>query len=119
MRDKLIDRIRDRYADLDLCEDLALYKANRLEELSNNDLLEILIDLEIDNFVQVAADAEIGPPTWVAGDRVMVCGKYPGTIVQQYQSEGGWGNVHVRYDDGKSGTSNSWQCQRIENNLAM
>ena len=57
-------------------------------------------------------------PTWHAGERVIVpCVKDANNIAtvvkQQLCYDMGdcfWGNVFLRYDDGASGYSNSWQC---------
>jgi len=65
-------------------------------------------------------DSDGATPMWRPGDRVLVLPlKMEATVIQQRLSYDGpeycfWGNVELRYDDGVSGVSNSWQLARIE-----
>lgn len=64
-------------------------------------------------------DSEGNPPKFVKGDRVVVLpNKMEATVVRQVlhydMNESFWGNLELMYDDGITGTSNSWQVKRIE-----
>jgi hypothetical protein len=57
-------------------------------------------------------------PEWYPGDRVFVAPmRMYATVIKQNLSydypESFWGNVEVRYDDGISGTSHSWQLVKV------
>lgn len=62
-------------------------------------------------------DSDGRGPEYIAGDRVLVKpnGLYATVIKQTLHYDGPesfWGNLHLRYDDGIEGTSNSWQVER-------
>ena len=64
-------------------------------------------------------DSENNPPEFVKGDRVLVLpNKLKATVIRQILhydlDEYFWGNLELLYDDGVTGTSNSWQVERIE-----
>lgn len=58
-------------------------------------------------------------PSFQPGDRVLVLPLKPeATVIEQMHSYDGadewfWGNVRLRYDDGITGTSNSWQLRKL------
>jgi hypothetical protein len=57
-------------------------------------------------------------PTWNPGDRVFVAPmRMYATVIEQTLSydypESFWGNVQLQYDDGITGTSNSWQLVKV------
>ena len=58
------------------------------------------------------------PPQFKSDDRVMVMPlNMEATVIKQLLSwdypDCFWGNVEVRYDDGVTGISNSWQVKKI------
>lgn len=64
-------------------------------------------------------DSQGKPPSFLPGDRVYVAPiKMEATVIKQMLSYDGaesfWGNLHLKYDDGEMGVSNSWQCKKIE-----
>ena len=57
-------------------------------------------------------------PEYKQGDRVYVNPlKMQATVIRQIlhydYPESFWGNLELLYDDGVTGTSNSWQCSRV------
>jgi hypothetical protein len=68
---------------------------------------------------QSKKDSEGKEPSFLPGERVFVLPlKMEATVVEQklhYDgSESFWGNLVLLYDDGIKGTSNSWQCKKVD-----
>jgi hypothetical protein len=64
-------------------------------------------------------DSKGNPPKFVKGDRVLVLpNKLKATVIRQLRhwdlDESFWGNLELLYDDGVTGSSHSWQVERIE-----
>ncbi len=60
-------------------------------------------------------------PEFLPGDKVYVEPlKMEATVIRQILSYDGpesfWGNLELVYNDGMKGTSNSWQCRKLEGN---
>ena len=68
---------------------------------------------------EVLLDSNGRPPKFNPGDRVYVRPlKEEATVIRQFlrydMNESFWGNVHLKYDDGTTGVSNSWQVTKVE-----
>ena len=64
-------------------------------------------------------DSNGNPPKFVKGDRVLVLpNNLKATVIRQRMhydmNEEFWGNLELLYDDGVTGSSHSWQVERIE-----
>lgn len=64
-------------------------------------------------------DSNGKPAEFQAGDRVFVAPfKMEATVIEQIlhwdYPECFWGNVKLMYDDGGTGTSNSWQVEKVK-----
>ena len=63
-------------------------------------------------------DSDGNPPKFYPGDRVFVEPlKMEATVIEQLMCydypEYFWGNVKLKYDDGATGTSHSWQLKKL------